>query len=115
MRVPNLPKKWLIHEIVYEGYTGRKDDWGNDLFDDPVTIKKVRFDDSAVFSRDQTQTKILAEAVIFVDAKHSRPLPEKFTEQSKVSFRGKEYTVQKVVPCYHPTKNKIHHWELEVL
>lgn len=114
MRVPNLPKKWLIHEIEYRGFKG-KNDWGEDEFYEPVTIQNVRFDDSTVFSRDQTQTKILAEAVIFVDAKHSRPLPEQFTEQSKVSFRGKEYTVQKVVPCYHPTKNKIHHWELEVL
>lgn len=114
MRVPNLPKKWLIHEIVYEGYTGRKDDWGNDLFDDPVTIKNVRFDDSTVFSRDQTQTKILAEAVIFVDSKHSKPIPD-FKEQSKVKFRGKEYVIQKIVPCYFPHKNEIHHWELEVI
>lgn len=114
MRVPNLPKKWLIHEIVYEGYTGRKDDWGNDLFDDPVIIKNVRFDDSTVFSRDQTQTKILAEAVIFVDSKHSKPIPD-FKEQSKVKFSGKEYVIQKVVPCYFPHENKIHHWELEVI
>lgn len=114
MRVKPLPKKWLIHEIVYEGYTGEKDDWGNDKFDEPFTIKHVRFDDSTVFSRDSNQTKVLADAIIFVDAKHSAPIPD-FKEQSKVSFNGKDYVIQKVVPCYYPNKNEIRHWELEVI
>lgn len=114
MYVRPLPKKWLIHEMIYEGYTGEKDDWGNDLYEDPVTIKNVRVDDATVFSRDQTQTKILAEAVIFVDAKNSSPIIE-FKEQSKVRFNNREYVIKKIVPCYHPNKNDIHHWELEVI
>lgn len=114
MNIRPLPKRWLIHEIIYEGYTGQKDDWGNDKFEDPITIKHVRFDDSTVFSRDNTQTKVLANAVIFVDAKYSTPLPD-FKEQSKVTFNDKEFVIQKVVPCYYPTKNAVHHYELEVI
>lgn len=114
MRVRALPKRWLIHEIIYEGFTGKKDDWGNDLYEKPITIKFVRFDDSTVFSRDNTQTKVLANAVIFVDSKHSTPILE-FKEQSKVKFNNKDYVIQKVVPCYYPDKNAIHHWELEVI
>lgn len=114
MNVRPLPKRWLIHEITYEGYTGKKDDWGNIAYDKPITIKHVRFDDSTVFSRDNTQTKVLANAVIFVDAKNSYPVPD-FKEQSKVKFNEKDYVIQKVVPCYYPTRNKIHHWELEVI
>lgn len=114
MRIPPLPKSWLIHEIVYEGYTGKKDSWGNPKYDNPITIKHVRFDDSTVFSRDNTQTKVLANAVIFVDAVNSIPIID-FKEQSKVTFNGKEYIIQKVVPCYHPTDNSVHHWELEVI
>lgn len=115
MRVGPLPKRWLIHEIIYEGYTGQKDDWGNDLYEKPITIKHVRFDDSTVFSRDNTQTKVLANAVIFVDEKYSNPLPTIFKEQSKIHFNGKDYVLQKAIPCFQPTENKIHHWELEVI
>lgn len=114
MRVRPLPKSWLIHEIVYEGYTGEKDDWGKERFEEPITIKYVRFDDSTVFSRDQMQTKVLANAIIFVDAKNSSPIPE-FKEQSKVRFNNREYVIQKVVPCYYPTTNAVHHYELEVV
>lgn len=114
MHIRPLPKRWLIHEIIYEGYTGQKDDWGNDKFEEPITIKHVRFDDSTVFSRDNTQTKVLANAVIFVDAKYSTPIPD-FKEQSKVTFNDKEFVIQKVVPCYYPIKNAVHHYELEVI
>lgn len=114
MRVKPLPKKWLIHEIEYEGYTEQKDDWGNDKFEEPITIKYVRFDDSTVFSRDNTQTKVLANAVIFIDSKYSTPIPD-LKEQSKVTFNGKDYVIQKVLPCYYPDKNAIHHFELEVI
>lgn len=119
MRVRPLPKRWLIHSIVYEEYAG-KDDWSNPKYDDPITIENVRFDDSTVFSRDATQTKVLADAVIFVDTTHSKPIPE-FKEESKVTLlnpdgtEGNTYTVKKVVPCYYPHKNEIRHYELEVI
>lgn len=114
MNVRPLPKSWLIHQIIYEGYTGEKDDWQNDVYEAPITINYVRFDDSTVFSRDNTQTKVLANAVIFVDAKNSDPVPE-FKEQSRITFNSEKYVINKVVPCYFPNKNKIHHWELEVI
>jgi Phage protein Gp9. len=115
MRVPPLPKKWLIHTVVYRGYTGQNDGWGNPVYEDPITIENVRVDNSTVFSRDSTQTKIQADAVIFVDTVHSKPLPAEFKEQSVIEFNGKEFVLQKVVPCYFPDRNEIHHWELEVI
>jgi len=109
----NLPKQLLIHSIKYEEYQGI-DDWDNEQFADPINIKHVRFDDTTVFSRDSNQNKIVADAVIFVDAKHSKPKTD-FQERSKILFNGKNYVIKKVIPCYHPTKNKVHHWELEVI
>ncbi|PIC65338.1 minor capsid protein [Sporosarcina sp. P13] len=114
MRIKPLPKSWLIHTIVYEEYTRNKDDWGNLVYKRPVNIRFVRFDESTVFSRDNTQTKIIAEAVVFIDAANSSPVPE-FTEQSVITFGGKRYILKKVVPCYYPNQNKVHHWELEVI
>src|SRR5690625_47716 len=115
MRIPPLPKRWLVHEIKYEEFTGERDSHGNYIYDDPVVIKHVRFDDETVFSRDMTDTKIVANAVVFIDAKHSTNIPEKFVEQSKITFNDKVYTLKKVIEAYHPTKNKIRHYELEVV
>src|SRR5699024_5239066 len=111
MRIGPLPKKWLIHSISYEEHTGKKDSYGNPLYDDPVTIKYVRFDNETVFSRDSTERKIVANAVIFVDSTHSTNIPKKFVEESKIAFNGNDYTLKKVIDCYYPTKNKIRHWE----
>ncbi|VDG98905.1 Minor capsid protein [Lysinibacillus sphaericus] len=114
MRIRPLPKNWLIHQIIYSGYTGKKDDFQKPVYDVPVIINHVRFDDSTVFSRDNSQNKILAEAVIFVDSVNSSPVPM-FKEQSVITFNGKQYTLKKVVPCYYPNQDKVHHWELEVI
>lgn len=108
-----LPKQWLIHTISYEEYEG-VDDWDSEEFAEPFDIEHVRFDDSTVFSRDSNQNKVLADAVIFVDAKHSKPI-KNFKERSKITFNDKDYVLKKVVPCYYPTKNKIRHYELEVI
>lgn len=115
MRIPPLPKRWLIHEIQYEEYTGKRDSYGNYIYDDPITINFVRVDNETVFSRDTTDTKIVANAVVFVDSTHSTNVPEKFVEQSKITFNDEVYTLKKVVDCYYPNKNKIHHYELEVI
>lgn len=114
MRIRPLPKNWLIHQIIYSGYTGKKDDFQKPVYDVPVIINHVRFDDSTVFSRDNSQNKIVAEAVIFVDSVNSSPVPI-FKEQSVIIFKGKQYTLKKVVPCYYPTEDRVRHWELEVV
>lgn len=114
MYIKPLPKSWLIHLISYEGIQEEKDDYGNTKYHDPIEIKHVRFDPTTVFSRDNTQSKIVAEGVIFVDMVNSAPIPI-FVEESKIVFEDRELTLKKIVPCYHPTKNTIHHYELEVI
>ena len=115
MRVGPLPKSWLIHTIIYEEKIPGKDSYGNPLFDNPVAIERVRFDDSTVFSRDNTQTKVLADAVIFVDSTNSINVPSRFVEESKITFNGRGYVLKKIVDCYYPRKNEIRHFELEVI
>jgi len=113
VKAPPLPKSWLIHTIVYEWAAG-KDDWNKPAFDPPVAIQHVRYDPQTVMSRDGTQTKIQADAVIFVDAVHSTPIPE-WVEESRITLNGRQWTLKKVVPCYQPESDEIHHWELEVI
>ncbi len=114
MRVKPLPKSWLIHTITYEEYID-KDDWGNPIYDDPIEIKHVRFDNSTVFSRDSTQKKVLADGIVFVDTTNSKPIPDKFIEESRITFNNRTYKLEKIVDCYYPNKNEIRHYELEVI
>lgn len=109
----SLPMSWLIHYIKYKEYQG-VDDWDAPVYSEPIIINNVRFEGSTVFSRDSSQNKIVAEAVIFVDTKNSNPIP-RFVERSKIFFNNREYTLKKVIPLYYPTKNKIRHYELEVI
>lgn len=114
MYIKSLPKSWLIHTITYKEILDEKDDHGNPMYKEPIDIEFVRYDPTTVFSRDNTQTKIVAEGVIFVDAVNSSPIPD-FKEESIIIFEGRELILKKIVPCYHPNKNKIRHYELEVI
>ena len=114
MYIKPLPKSWLIHTIIYEGILEEKDDYGNPTYAESLNIEFVRYDPTTVFSRDNTQSKIVAEGIIFVDAVNSSPIPA-FVEESTIIFEGRELVLKKIIPCYHPTKNIIHHWELEVI
>ena len=110
-----LPLSWLIHTIEYEAYTDMRDEYGNDIILDPVTISNVRYDDGTNYSRDATQDSLKYAGIVFVDALNSTNLPTRFREKSKVVFDGKEMVINKVVNCYHPQSNTIHHYELEVV
>lgn len=114
MRVKPLPKSWLIHSIEYKALTGQKDEWSKPVYAEPMEINFVRVDESTIFSRDTTQTKIVANAVIFVDAVNSNPIPV-FIEDSKIMFNGREMTLKKIIPCYYPQQNEVRHYELEVV
>lgn len=108
-----IPKKLLIHSVDYYRYNC-KNDWGGVGYDDAVRINDVRVDLTTVYSKDLTQNRIVAEGVVFVDLINSSPVPN-FTEQSKLVFNGRDYVITKVIPCYNPTSNAIHHYELEMI
>ncbi|MBC2004642.1 minor capsid protein [Listeria booriae] len=114
-KTPPLPSSWLIHSVIYEGYTGDKDSWGNPAYEPGKIIAHVRVDLNTVFSRDSTQKQVVADGIIFIDSTNSEGTPDKFVEESRITFDGKEYTLKKVIPCYKVESNEIRHWELEVI
>lgn len=113
MRAMQLPKRWLIHDIGYQEFTGR-DDWNEDQYAETVVIKNVRVELDTVFSRDSTQNKIVANGIIFVDSMHSKPTIN-FKEESLITFNQDTYKVKKVIPYYYPNKDEVRHIELEVI
>ena len=110
-----LPLSWLIHTIQYAAYTDTRDEYGNDVILPQVEIANVRYDDGTNYSSNLQEDSLKYAGIVFVDAKNSTNLPTMFREKSKVYFEGKEMTINKIVNCYHPQSNVIHHYELEVV
>lgn len=105
--------KMLVDEFVYEEFESN-DDWGETVYKEPVTVTNVRIDRNTVYSRDKTQTQIVADSIIFCYASATSPFID-FKEQSRVTFDGNEYVIKKVVLNKEPFQNAIFSYELEVL
>lgn len=98
----------LLHEIEYHAYDSTNE-WG-ESYEAPVTIRKVRVDDTFRFNRYSNTETLASACVIFIDRIHSKPILE-WKEKSKIVFEGKEMTL-KVVEAIYTNSNQVHHWEL---
>lgn len=108
-----VDEAWLIDSFEYYSYEGM-DDYGKPFYGEPKKVEKVRIDRSVLFSRDSTETKIVADGIIFCFASATTPFFE-FKEQSKVDYDGRERIIKKVVPNYEPDTKTLWSVELEVL
>lgn len=111
---PSIPKSLLIHSIWYYDVLG-KDNFNSPIYADPVIMNYVRFDHSVSYTRDSTQNMANLSGVIFIDARHTTNIPNKFKERAKINFNGKDYTIVNVIPFYHASTNDIRHYEIEVV
>lgn len=111
---PIIPKQFFIHTIEYEEHLGKKDPYGTEQYAPAQTIEHVRVQPSSSFTQDATQTDSRFDSVVFVYALHSRPFVE-FKKKSKITFKGREYIIQRVITEYKPDADEVHHYELEVI
>lgn len=109
-----LPKTWLVHSIKYFKKQSGRDEWGNPKKEEEIVINNVRFDESSTYTRTPTQNTLSINGVIFIDSRYSAPIVE-FVENSTIEFNGRKMVIHKVIPCYHPNSNLVHHFELEVV
>ncbi|WP_017379742.1 putative minor capsid protein [Paenisporosarcina sp. TG-14] len=107
----SIPKRLLIHSVNYEEYVG--DDRYGETWAKPIEIKFVRVEPSRKVTSNANGEDIVAQSLIFIDAKHSKPFV-KMEKGSKVTFNGVETFVNKVDPLYAFGPN-IHHYEIEVV
>lgn len=105
--------KTLIDSFIYEEYEG-EGDYNKPSYKLPINIDKVRIDRSTVYSRNENQTQVLAEGIIFCYASATTPLKE-FKEQSRVTFDGVQRIVTKVIPIKELYRDIIWAYELEVI
>ncbi len=112
--VKPLPRKWLIHEIDYYPKTGTDPDYDKPIYGEKVKIQNVRVDLDESISNGGNDHAKSNNAIIFVDALHSNPIPV-FAEESKIIFKGRTTILKRVTEVYQVHRDVIHHYELEVI
>lgn len=108
-----IDSKMLVDSFTYEEFVG-DGGWGDTEYAKLIEVEHVRIDRNAVFSRDKTQTQIVADSIIFCYASSTTPFIE-FKEQSRVTFDNKHYIIKKVVTVKEPYRDKVWAYELEVI
>lgn len=103
-----IPKSLLIHSCTLETPLG-EDDYGKVSYSEPVTLRNVRIDPSSSISSDKQNRELRLSAVLIYDCRNSSGLTE-FQEEQRITFEGREYTVQKVDKLYD--HRKLHHYEV---
>lgn len=108
-----VDERSLIDSFLYHQYKGM-DIYSKHEYDEPLTIKNVRIDRSAVYAIVSNENKLIASSIIFCYASATQPFIH-FKEQSKVEFDGKEYIITKVILNKEPKADKVWSYELEVI
>lgn len=109
-----LPKKMLVDSFVYEEYLGKVGDYQKESYAPPVNVELVRIDRTSVWTTGGKEDKLLANGVIYTNNRHTTYAKE-FVERSKVTYDGKQYLINKVIPKTHVTTNKLFGYEIEVI
>lgn len=97
--------------------SGENDDWGKPLESDPTTIENCVVQPQTIYSGTNNGRTIVANAVVFLYAGISNPLPTITKEAvgATVKFEGTDYVVTKIVDNRDPFSNEVYSYELEVL
>lgn len=105
--VANIQRRLLVHKITYEEYD-ENDRYGA-TYKAPVQVKRVRVEPKRTVMIDANNTEIISMTALFVDSRHTSPrfIPK---EQSKVTYNGITYRVQKV-NTFYAVANRVSTWE----
>ena len=111
-----IPKKMCNQSIVLQVPTGEEDDYGKQKTVEQA-INNVLVQPQTIYSGSSNSRTITANAIVFLFAGISDPLP-KITPDwvgVHIKFEGRDYTITNIVDNREPYNNKVYSYELEVL
>lgn len=108
-----IPKKVLIHEVIYTPPTKSVSGWGGSDSTEPITIKNVRFEPSESVKKTKTNEEVLIKGNLFIDSKYSKPFLE-LKANSKIEFKEQILIVESCEPIY-AEKETPHHYEVSLM
>ncbi len=104
-----IPKRLLPHSVIYKEYLGNNgegDEWGEEM-----SLSFVKVEEKTQLKVTSNGREIVGNAKMFYDLINSNGLANKPTQNSKITFNDKEYSIIDVDSLY-ATKVTPHHYEI---
>ncbi len=115
MRVLAMIDKRLLIDKLQVKLVKDKGDYGGFVYDEPFTLSPVRFDRNLATAGKDNARQETKPSVIFIYPKYCKTVADRSWIDAVVTDGDTEYTVDKVIPVYHPLTNKIFCFEVEVI
>lgn len=117
MKIPKFPKELATQSIVYLPKSTELDDWGQPTKTDKVAINQCVVQPTTIYSGNNNNREIVANAVVFLYQGVTTPMPTLGRNDvgSKIEYGGDTYTVTKIDTNINPYTNEVWSYELEVI
>lgn len=114
--MPRVPRRFCNQSIILKLKNGKTDLYNKPDFDD-YQIDKMIYQPQIIYSGDNNNRKITANAIAFLYPGISTNVPKlKSTDiGSKLVFDDDELTITNIVINLDPYSNEVYSYELEVL
>lgn len=110
-----IDKRMLVDTVTIQKPTGEKDGWGKVTYDEPKTLKPVRFDRAVSHTgsgQNRTENNF---SVLMVYPKYTPIELDDSWLNGRVNDTHRNYIIRKIIPQYHPFKHTILCYEVEVI
>lgn len=116
MRLPRIDPRLCNQSVHIDLATGETDNWDKPITE-PYDVEKCVVQPQTIYSGDNNNRAIVANAVVFLYAGITTPIPKLDRDKvgSVLIFEDKRYTITKIVDNRNPYSNELWSYELEVL
>lgn len=110
-----IDKRMLVDAVTIKKLTGETDVWGKVIYDEPITLKPVRFDRTFNVSGSANNRSESKPSVLFVYPKHCPVALDESFENGVINDGKRDYKIRSVTPVYYPRRDKVFCYEIEVI
>lgn len=110
-----IDKRMLVDTVTIKKLTGETDVWGKVTYDEPTTLKPVRFDRQFNVSGSTNNRSESKPSVLFVYPKYCPVVLDESFENGLINDGERDYKIRSVIPVYYPRQSKVFCYEIEVI
>ncbi|ASD50628.1 MAG TPA: capsid protein [Lactobacillus sp.] len=120
VKIPRISKQLCNQsvELIQSNVSDETDDWGKPIKIETTTqVNNVIVQEQTIYTGNSNSREITANAVVFLFADVSDPMPQLSREAvgNKIRYDDKEWTITNIVVNRDPFSNVVYSYELEVL
>lgn len=109
-----IDKRMLVDTVTIQK-PSTVDKWGKETFSEPIVLKNVRFDRSMSHTGSGQNRNENNFSVLMVYPKYTPIKLDDSWLNGRVRDNNRDYIIRKIIPQYHPFKNTVLCYEVEVI